>query len=199
MSLGEDAVAAASDFRIDVAIVDPCQVDANVVALLASLGTAVVALAPSFDDAASTEAFRAGARGYLVKDEVEPEHLPAIVTLVHAGISVVSARSIEKLNETATRLRSSVTCKCGRKVSMVPELTERERDVYRYVAKGVTNAEIARALKISPATVKKHVGHIFDKLGIRSRVDLVLLGRSAENAEHNGHGTPKHADIPAAG
>jgi len=114
------------------------------------------------------EALRAGASGFLLKDAPE-EQLVAGIRIVAAGGSLfapaVTRRLIERFAETATREPPPA----------VAELTARELDVLRLVARGLSNTEIASELVVSDHTVKTHVAHILGKLDLRDRVQVVVL------------------------
>ncbi|HEU4675484.1 MAG TPA: response regulator transcription factor, partial [Motilibacteraceae bacterium] len=114
------------------------------------------------------DAFRAGASGFLLKT-VSPEHLVAAVRAAQAGEALLAPAVTRRLVErfvAAPRPGSD-----GR----LAQLTERERDVLRLVAQGMSNDEIAAALFLSTGTVKTHVGHILAKAGLRDRVQAVVL------------------------
>jgi len=114
------------------------------------------------------EALRAGASGFLLKDAPE-EQLVAGIRIVAAGGSLfapaVTRRLIERFAQTATREPPPA----------VAELTARELDVLRLVARGLSNTEIASELVVSDHTVKTHVAHILGKLDLRDRVQVVVL------------------------
>jgi DNA-binding NarL/FixJ family response regulator len=116
------------------------------------------------------DALRAGASGFLLKDAPTAE-VVAAVRAVAAGDAVLSATVTRQLlDQVGRRLPAAV--------SRVPEdltgLTEREREVLRLLAAGLSNAEIAAALVVSEATVKTHVSHLLGKLGLRDRVQAVI-------------------------
>jgi DNA-binding NarL/FixJ family response regulator len=114
------------------------------------------------------EALRAGASGFLLKDAPE-EQLVAGISVVAAGGSLFAPAVTRRLIE---RFAGS------RAIQPPPglaELTPRELDVLRLVARGLSNAEIAGALVVSEHTVKTHVAHIFGKLDLRDRVQAVVL------------------------
>jgi len=114
------------------------------------------------------EALRAGASGFVLKDD-SPEQLIAAIRTVAAGEALLSPtvtrRVIEKFAATARPAPPKE----------LDELSDRERDVFRLIAQGMSNAEIGQELFISETTVKTHVTHILGKLGLRDRVQAVVL------------------------
>ncbi|NJP35074.1 response regulator [Micromonospora thermarum] len=116
-------------------------------------------------------ALRAGARGFLAKD-VPAEDLVAAIRTVAAGDAVVAPRILNRLLDRFAELLPDPAAAPPRVLSA---LTEREREVLVQVARGLSNAEIARALSVSETTIKTHVGHVLTKLGLRDRVQAVVL------------------------
>jgi DNA-binding NarL/FixJ family response regulator len=115
------------------------------------------------------EALRAGASGFLVKD-TEPEDLIHAVRLVAGGEALLSPGVTRRvIAEFALRARRPP------QTELLDVLTEREREVMGLVAEGLTNAEIADRLVVSPATAKTHVNRAMAKLGARDRAQLVVL------------------------
>jgi DNA-binding NarL/FixJ family response regulator len=115
------------------------------------------------------EALRAGASGFLLKDAGPTELLNAI-RVIAAGDALIAPSITRRLiAEFAARRDRTET------PAAVSELTERERDILRLVARGLTNAEIADRLVISPLTTKTHVSRILRKLGCRDRAQLVTF------------------------
>ena len=115
-------------------------------------------------------ALRAGASGFLLKD-VRPAELVAAIRTVAAGDAVVSPRVTRRLLEEYAQ----VLPPSGDQYPQLAALTDREREVLVLVARGLSNAEIAANLYVSEATVKSHVGRILSKLGLRDRVQIVVL------------------------
>ena len=115
------------------------------------------------------EALRAGASGFLLKD-IEPDDLLHAVRVVAAGEALLAPSVTRRLiEEFATRPDPHRMPPAALDV-----LTEREREVMALVAQGLSNAEIADSLVISPATAKTHVSRVMMKLGARDRAQLVV-------------------------
>jgi DNA-binding NarL/FixJ family response regulator len=114
------------------------------------------------------EALRAGASGFVLKDD-PPEQLIAAVRTVAAGDALLSPAITKRVIKQFARIpRPEPPKELG-------ELTARERDILRLVAGGLSNLEIGERLYISETTVKTHVTHILQKLGLRDRVQAVVL------------------------
>jgi DNA-binding NarL/FixJ family response regulator len=116
------------------------------------------------------EAMKAGASGFLLK-EVRPEQLADAVRVIAAGETLVSPAITRRLIEEFVRRRPPGS---GTPAE-IAELTERELEVLKLVARGLSNAEIAAELFVSEATVKTHITHVLAKLGLRDRVQAVVL------------------------
>jgi DNA-binding NarL/FixJ family response regulator len=114
-------------------------------------------------------ALRAGASGFLLKDAL-PDELVSAVRVVAAGGGLLAPSVTSRLIEQFARIPSPAD---GPKT--LEELTERELEVLVLVARGLSNAEIAGALHVAEATVKTHVGRMLSKLGLRDRVQAVVL------------------------
>ena len=115
-------------------------------------------------------ALSAGASGFLLKD-VTPEHLVAAVRMVRSGDALLAPAITRRLVERFAG-RSAETAKIHRDLST---LTPRELEVLRLLARGLSNAELAADLHLSEATVKTHVARILAKLGLRDRVQAVVV------------------------
>jgi DNA-binding NarL/FixJ family response regulator len=131
-----------------------------------------VLILTTFDlDEYIVEALRAGAAGFLVKD-APPDELLHAIRVVAAGDALLAPSVTRRLLD---RFASQLPPAEDRLPPAVRELTERERQVLRLVASGLTNAEIAEQLIVGEATVKTHVSHVLLKLGLRDRVQAVVL------------------------
>ena len=120
------------------------------------------------------DALAAGASGFLLK-AAPPEDLIRAIRVVASGEALLAPSVTRRLiEEFAKRPEPS-----GRRPKDVESLTDRELEVLREVAKGLTNSEIARRLHVSETTVKTHVAHLLDKLELRDRVQTVILAYEA--------------------
>ena len=137
--------------------------------ILAADPTARVLVLTTFDlDEYVYEALRAGASGFVLKDE-PPEQLLAAIRVVAAGEALLSPAVTKRVIGQFTRLPHRAP------PPEVDDLTERELDVFRLIARGLSNAEIGQELFISETTVKTHITHLLQKLGLRDRVQAVVL------------------------
>jgi DNA-binding NarL/FixJ family response regulator len=173
---GDAAVEAARALRPDVVLMDIRMPGTDGLAATRSIsedpdldGVHVVILTTFEQDDYVFEAIRSGAAGFLVKDTEPTELLRAVRTVV-AGDSLLSPGATRSLVEAyATHAKPS---------SLAPGLsvlTDREREVMQLVAVGLTNAEIAARLFVSPLTTKTHVSRAMIKLGARDRAQLVVF------------------------
>jgi DNA-binding NarL/FixJ family response regulator len=120
------------------------------------------------------EALRAGASGFLLKD-VPPEQLAAGIRIVAQGEALLAPSITKRLiQEFAAAAPVNAPPPKG-----LDELTARELEVFRLIARGLSNAEIAAELIVSETTVKTHVARVLMKLGLRDRVQAVVLAYEA--------------------
>jgi DNA-binding NarL/FixJ family response regulator len=173
---GREAIEAARLHHPDVALMDIRMPGMNGIEatreLLAAGGPAPrVLMLTTFDlDEYVYDALKAGASGFLLKN-APPDQLADGVRAIAAGESLLAPDITRRLIEEHVR-RPRTT---GGVPEAVVSLTDREVEVLRHVARGATNTEIAQTLVISEATVKSHVGRILGKLGLRDRVQAVVL------------------------
>ena len=123
-------------------------------------------------------ALRAGASGFLLKD-VRPAELVTAIRTVASGDAVVSPRVTRRLLEEYASVLPVSSEQRAARFRQLSTLTEREKETLLAVARGLSNAEIAEAQFVAEATVKSHVGRILAKLGLRDRVQAVVLAYEA--------------------
>jgi DNA-binding NarL/FixJ family response regulator len=114
------------------------------------------------------EALRAGASGFVLKDD-PPEQLLAAIRVVAGGEALLSPAITKRVIEQFTHIPRPAPPR------QLDELTEREVEVFRLIARGLSNAEIGQELYISDTTVKTHITHILQKLDLRDRVQAIVL------------------------
>ncbi|MEU0836916.1 response regulator transcription factor [Streptomyces sp. NPDC005969] len=182
---GLEAVTAVRELRPDVALLDirMPQMDGLEAArrIIAQSPDCRVIMLTTFDlDHYVYAALAAGASGFLLKD-VTPEHLVAAVRLVNTGDALLSPSITRRLVERFAAPESGSGTQ-GVRGATVPAthrdlvaLTPRELEVLTLMGHGLSNAELARELTLSEATVKTHVTRIFTKLSLRDRAQAVVL------------------------
>jgi DNA-binding NarL/FixJ family response regulator len=174
---GADAVAEALRLKPDVVLMDVRmpQVDGIEATrrLLAADGvTTKVVMLTTFDmDEYVYDALRAGASGFLLKD-VPPEQLVAGIRAVAQGDALLAPLVTRRIIEEFVRRPPQSARTLPPELA---ELTARELEVLKLVARGFSNAEIAKELFVSDTTVKTHVAHVLTKLDVRDRVQAVVL------------------------
>ena len=137
--------------------------------ILAADDSARILILTTFDlDEYVYEALRAGASGFVLKDE-PPEQLLDAIRTVAGGQALLSPAVTKRVIEKFTRMPHRAP------PGALEDLTERELDVFRLIARGLSNAEIGQELFISETTVKTHITHILQKLDLRDRVQAVVL------------------------
>lgn len=173
---GLEAVEAAAQHGPEVVIMDiqmplmgGLEASRRILAALPHTGILVVSM---FDDDDNVfAAMQAGARGYVLKGSAPDELLRAVqaVALGEALFAPSIARRLIHYFNRPTRLPPT----------LLPELTQREREILSYIAQGQTNPQVARRLDLSEKTVRNHVTSIFAKLQVSSRAEAVLRAREA--------------------
>jgi DNA-binding NarL/FixJ family response regulator len=137
--------------------------------ILAADNGARILILTTFDlDEYVYDALTAGASGFVLKDD-PPEQLIAAIRTVAAGDALLSPTITKRVIKQFSRIPRPTPPK------EFDELTRREQEVFRLIANGLSNTEIAQKLYISDTTVKTHITHILQKLNLRDRVQAVVL------------------------
>jgi DNA-binding NarL/FixJ family response regulator len=176
-SNGREAVEKAARFKPAVVLMDIRMPELDGLQatreILAANPEARILILTTFDlDEYIYEALRAGASGFVLKDD-PPEQLIAAIRTVAAGDALLSPSITQQVIGQFARLPQPAPPK------ELEELTAREMEVLRLIARGLSNAEIGAQLFISDTTVKTHVTHVFQKLNVRDRVQAVVLAYEA--------------------
>ena len=188
---GEEALALTAEHRPDVVLMDLRMPRMDGIEATSRLrerhpDVHVIALTTYADDESVLGALRAGARGYLTKDASSQDIRSAILTVAAGDAALDPAVQAHVV----AALASDGAHVAGPSPSTTPqlpdELTPREAEVLALIAEGLTNAEIAERLVVSPTTVKSHINHLFAKAGLRDRAQAVNY------AYRTGIATPPH-------
>jgi DNA-binding NarL/FixJ family response regulator len=172
---GVEAVRVVVDTRPDVVLMDIGMPTMNGIVATKAIKTQypsvnVIVLTIHDDDEYVWQAIRAGASGYLLKD-IEDEQLIAAVHAVVAGGAVLdpaaTAIVMGRVRDTKARLAPDPS---------LDAITSREQQVLQLAAAGHSNRHIASALDVSPRTVEAHLHHVYQKLGVQSRTEAVVVG-----------------------
>jgi len=174
---GHEAVEKAARFRPNVILMDIRMPELDGLEatrrILTADELARILILTTFDlDEYVYEALSAGASGFVLKDD-PPEQLIAAVCTVAGGEALLSPAITTRVIRQFTRIPRPTP------PEELSELTTREHDVLRLVARGLSNAEIAEELYITDTTVKTHVTHVLQKLNLRDRVQAVVLVHQA--------------------
>ncbi|WP_308490991.1 response regulator transcription factor [Microbacterium terrisoli] len=174
---GAEAVRAAVELQPDVVLMDVRMPVMDGIAATAQIieraPAAHILVLTTFDlDEYAFGALEAGASGFLLKDATR-DQLTRAVRAVHRGDAMLAPRATRLLIDTFAAGPER------RSPQPLPQLTDREHDVFVAVGRGLTNAEIAASLFLSESTVKTHIGRILTKLDARDRVQLVILAHRA--------------------
>ena len=174
---GEEAVSVAAKERPDVLlmdirmpVLDGIEATRRITADPLCEGVRVVILTTFDLDEYVYGALRAGASGFLLKD-ARPEDLLAAIRIVATGEALLAPTVTRRLIERFAALPAPARADSA----ALAALTDREREVLTLVARGLSNAELAERIHVSPATAKTHVGHLLTKLDARDRAQLVML------------------------
>jgi DNA-binding NarL/FixJ family response regulator len=174
---GEQAVALARELDPDVILMDIRMPHLDGVEatrrLVDANSRAKILVLTTFDlDEYVYAAIRAGASGFLLKD-VQPGELVDAIRVVAAGNSLFGPAATERLVERFSSVGPATPTRS------LDDLTEREREILRLLANGLSNAELAQQLHVSETTVKTHVSAVLRKLGVRDRVQAVIAAYDA--------------------
>ncbi len=174
---GQAAISLAAELRPDVVLMDVRMPGLDGIAaterIVRALPETRVLVLTTFDlDEYAFGAIRAGASGFLLKD-AQRQELTAAIRAVHRGDAVLAPRATRRLLE---HVGPGLTAPDAVQTSqLTASLTDRERDVFAAIGRGLTNAEIAQSLHLSESTVKTHVGRVLMKLDARDRIQVVIL------------------------
>ncbi len=169
---GEEAVERAEALRPDVVLMDLVMPKLDGVGAMRELrerdfNPRVIVLTSFLDDDRLLPAIRAGAAGYLLKN-AEPSELARAVRAAYEGETILDPT-------VASRLVRAISEGPATGPELAGQLTNREREVLELIARGQSNKRIALELGIAEKTVKTHVGHLLDKLGVTDRTQAALL------------------------
>ena len=172
-SNGETAIEAVRTHGVDVLLLDlNMRLDGlTVMRALIKEGICprVVLLTAEIDDDQALEAVRLGVSGIILK-EMAPQLLMECIRKVHGGERWVEQRSVGRALDTLLRREAGLR-------DLRQALTNRELDIVRMIVLGLRNSEIGQRLSVSEGTVKSHLHHIYEKLGVNGRVGLLLLAQ----------------------
>jgi DNA-binding NarL/FixJ family response regulator len=175
---GEEALALAAEHAPDVVLMDLRMPRVDGIEATSRLrerhpDVRVIALTTYADDESVLGALRAGARGYLTKDASSQDIRGAILTVAAGDAALdpaIQCHVVAALAGDGERPHEPLP---DARLELPDDLTPREAEVLGLIAEGLTNAEIAERLVVSPTTVKSHINHLFAKAGLRDRAQAV--------------------------
>jgi DNA-binding NarL/FixJ family response regulator len=169
---GAEAISRTREQRPDVVLMDIRMPGIDGIEATRQLAPTPVLILTTFGlDEYIIQALRAGASGFILKDTQVDDLLRAVRTVAAGDAFLSPAVTRRLLDQVARRLPASV----DRRPEQLDDLTERELVVLRMLAAGLTNAEIAKALVLSEATIKSHVSKVLQKLALRDRVQAAIF------------------------
>ena len=156
---------------MDIRMPEMDGIEATKLIVASGVATRVIVLTTFQRDEAVFRAIRTGASGFITKDAT-PEFILAAIGTVHSGQSVLApAATFDLVKRFATPIGDP-----GRPLEVaIAALTPREREIFLLIARGLSNAEIASAAFVSEATSKTHIRSILSKLGLQSRIQVVVF------------------------
>jgi DNA-binding NarL/FixJ family response regulator len=175
---GEEALALADEHGPDVVLMDLRMPRLDGIEATRRLrerrpDVRVIALTTFADDESVLGALRAGARGYLTKDASSDDILNAILTVARGEAALDPSVQHHVVAALAGGDPRAANDGAADEPKLPDDLTPREAEVLGLIAEGLTNAEIAERLFVSPTTVKSHINHLFTKAGLRDRAQAV--------------------------
>jgi DNA-binding NarL/FixJ family response regulator len=183
---GEAILQALSSFDVQVVVLNPSpQENGTGFTVLRRVhlsypAVPLILLVDSYDREVVLNAFRSGAKGLFCFAEAQLRSLCKCITSVHRGQIWANARQLHYLLDLVCQVPSlRVISATGRSL-----LTPRQEQVVALVAEGLSNRDISRELNLSEHTVKKYLFHIYDKLGVSNRVELVLYAVAHSDTRH---------------
>jgi DNA-binding NarL/FixJ family response regulator len=187
---GEQALQQARRLEPDVVLMDVRMPDMDGIEATRMMPRQKVLILTTFGlDEYIVDALRAGASGFLLKDAPVDELIAAVRAVAAGDAQLSPAVTRRLLDQVARRLPAPV----AHATDPLADLTDREQEVLRLMAAGLSNVEIAEALFVSEPTVKTHVSKVLQKLGLRDRVQAVIY------AYENGLVAPRKPPPPSAG
>ena len=171
---GEEAVAAVRRHQPDILVLDSRIAGRNAVDVMRDMraehpNTRVILYAENLREDEMLEATRLGARGLILKS-MAGQLLVQCVRKVHRGGTWIEKVSMGRIVDRLMRLN-------GDDLDVAERLTSRELQVLRMVARGHSNKEIADKLNVCEGTIKSHLHHVYEKLGVKGRLELALYAR----------------------
>jgi DNA-binding NarL/FixJ family response regulator len=175
---GEEAIALTAEHAPDVVLMDLRMPRMDGIEATRRLRESqpevrVIALTTYADDESVLGALRAGARGYLTKDASSQDIRSAILTVAAGDAALDPAVQSHVVAALAGDGDRAAAMPAPRVPELPDDLTPREAEVLALIAEGLTNAEIAERLVVSPTTIKSHINHLFAKAGLRDRTQAV--------------------------
>lgn len=178
---GREAVELAQQLRPDVVLMDIRMPELNGIEASRDitqnplLADTHVLVLTTFDiDEYVYDALEAGASGFLLKD-ADPDEIAEAIRVVAEGDALIQPSIMKRLVETFVTQRPSASQSSDDRAKLIAQLTDREQEILRLVARGMTNEQIGEELFISPATVKTHLARIMAKLDAHDRAQLVVV------------------------